>query len=61
MHIMIDKKDLEQAFDFINSGGLVMMMNEQGLSIGAMSLILDSIFKGLSEVEKRFENEDEEI
>ena len=41
--IMIDKKDIAAVKDYMQNKGLVAHMNEAGLSIGAMALILNAI------------------
>ena len=41
--IMIDKKDIATVKDYIQNKGLVAHMNDAGLSIGAMALILNAI------------------
>lgn len=58
MEIMINKKDLEQAREFVESGALVSLMNEEGLSMGAMAIVLDSLFKGFDGLEARFNAEE---
>lgn len=58
MEIMIDKKDLEQAREFVESGALVSLMNEEGLSMGVMAIVLDSLFKGFDGLETRFNAEE---
>jgi hypothetical protein len=41
--IMIDKKDIAAVRDYVENKGLVAHMNDAGLSIGAMALILNAI------------------
>ena len=41
--IMIDKKDIAAVRDYIANKGLVAHMNDAGLSIGAMALVLEAI------------------
>lgn len=50
----IDKEDLQQAEDFAKSGELVQLMNEEGLSFGAMALVLDAIFEKIDGVKEKF-------
>ena len=41
--IMIDKKDIAAVRDYMQNKGLVAHMNDAGLSIGAMALVLNAI------------------
>ena len=41
--IMIDKKDIASVRDYVENKGLVAHMNDAGLSIGAMALVLNAI------------------
>jgi hypothetical protein len=41
--IMIDKKDIAAVRDYVENKGLVAHMNDAGLSIGAMALVLNAI------------------
>ena len=41
--IMVNKKDIAAVKDYMQNKGLVAHMNEAGLSIGAMALILNAI------------------
>lgn len=41
--IMIDKKDIAVMRDYIQNKGLIAHMNNAGLSIGAMALVLNAI------------------
>ena len=56
MMFEIDRKDLQEADDFVHSGVLVKLMNAEGLSFGAMALILDAIFEKIDEVEEKFKD-----
>lgn len=40
---MVNKKDIAAVKDYMQNKGLVAHMNEAGLSIGAMALILNAI------------------
>lgn len=42
-NIMIDKKDIAAVKDYIQNKGLVAHMNDAGLSIGAMAIVLNAI------------------
>ena len=55
MMFEIYKKDLQQADDFAKSSELVELMNEEGLSFGAMALILDAIFEKIDEVKEKLD------
>lgn len=57
MMFEINKKDLQQAENFAKSGELVELMNEEGLSFGAMALVLDAIFEKIDEVKEKFDEE----
>lgn len=54
MQIEISREDLKRARDFVESGVLVDVMNEEGLSISSMSIILNSLFEGFDELEAKF-------
>lgn len=41
--IMIDKKDIAAVKDYVQNKGLFAHMNDAGLSIGAMALVLNAI------------------
>lgn len=41
--IMVTKKDIAAVKDYIQNKGLVAHMNDAGLSIGAMALVLNAI------------------
>ena len=55
MMFEINKEDLQQAENFAKSGELVELMNEEGLSFGAMALVLDAIFEKIDEVKEKFD------
>jgi hypothetical protein len=55
MMFEIDKEDLQQAENFAKSSELVELMNEEGLSFGAMALVLDAIFEKIDEVKEKFD------
>ena len=55
MMFEIDKGDLQQAENFAKSSELVELMNEEGLSFGAMALVLDAIFEKIDEVKEKFD------
>lgn len=41
--IIVDKKDIAAVRDYVKNKGLVAHMNDAGLSIGAMALVLQAI------------------
>ena len=41
--VMINKKDIAAVKDYVQNKGLVAHMNDAGLSIGAMALVLNAI------------------
>ena len=55
MMFEINKEDLKQAEDFAKSSELVELMNEEGLSFGAMALVLDAIFEKVDDVKEKFD------
>jgi hypothetical protein len=58
MMFEIDKEDLQQAENFAKSSELVELMNEEGLSFGAMALVLDAIFEKIDSIKEKFEDEE---
>lgn len=56
MQFEIDKTDLQQVEKFATSGELVNFMNKEGLSFGAMALILDAIFEKVDEVKEKLKD-----
>lgn len=56
MQFEIDKTDLQQVEKFATSSGLVDFMNKEGLSFGAMALVLDAIFEKVDEVKEKFKD-----
>ena len=60
MQIFINKADLAQAEEFVQSGGLVDLMNERGLSINSMAIILDLLFKGFEDLNRQLEGDNED-
>lgn len=57
MNFEISREDFRQAKDFIESGELVKLMGVEGLSFGAMALILDALFKQVESLEEKFNEE----
>ena len=60
MQILIDKQDLDDAEEFVQSGGLVDLMNDWGLSVNAMAIILNSLFEGFDTLRTQMAKENEE-
>lgn len=54
MQIEISREDLIKAREFVESGVLIDVMNDEGLSISSMCIILDTLFKGFDELEAKF-------
>ena len=57
MQIEISREDLVKAREFVESGVLVNAMNDEGLSISSMSIILNCLFEGFDSLEERFNAE----
>lgn len=60
MQIFINKEDLAKAEEFVQSGGLVDLMNEQGLSINSMAIILNLLFEGFDNLNTQLDKENED-
>ena len=60
MQILIDKQDLNDAEEFVQSGGLVDLMNDWGLSVNSMAIILNSLFEGFDTLRTQMAKENEE-
>lgn len=56
--IMIDKKDIAAVKDYVQNKGLVAHMNDAGLSIGAMALVLNAVLSECDRIEKEMNGED---
>lgn len=56
----IDKHDLERIEEFLDKSNLVQIMNDFGLEIQQMALILQSISNGISDAKAMFEGETNE-
>ena len=55
--VMINKKDIAAVRDYIANKGLVAHMNDAGLSIGAMALVLQVIENECDRIEKEMNDE----
>ena len=51
----ITKKELEEIEKYASSGELVKNMNDNGLSVSAMALILDTLFTKIDEIRNAME------
>ena len=60
MQIFIDKQDLDDAEEFVQSGKLVDLMNNWGLSVNSMAIILNSLFDGFDTLRTQMAKENEE-
>ena len=58
--VMIGKKDIAAVRDYIENKGLVAHMNDAGLGMGAMALVLNAVLNECDRIEKEMEaNENE--
>jgi hypothetical protein len=57
MHILIDEEDLNEAEEFVKSGELVTLMNDWGLSINSMGIILNTLFTGFDDLREKLKEE----
>ena len=53
--IMISKKDIAAVRDYIENKGLVVHMNDAGLGMGAMALVLNAVLNECDRIEKEME------
>ena len=58
MEIIVTREDIKEINDFIERGSLVQLMNDRGMSFGAMALILTSINNTCEEIMKKLEEEE---
>ena len=58
MEIVVTRQDIKEINDFIERGSLVQLMNDRGMSFGAMALILTSINNTCEEIMKKLEEEE---
>ena len=59
--IMIDKKDIAAVRDYVENKGLVAHMNDAGLSIGAMALVLNAIEQECDRILEEMNKEEENV
>ena len=60
MQVSINREDVEDIKYFIQEGSLVQLMNEKGLSFGAMALVLTAIQNEIITVETTLGIEEED-
>lgn len=58
MEIEVTKKELEEIRKYASGGELVKNMNDNGLSVSAMALILDTLFTKIDEIRNAMEELD---
>lgn len=56
MQITINKEHIKEIRNFIKNEDFVIYLNEKGLSINAMALMLQIIFDGIDTTEKELED-----
>ena len=59
MEIVVTKQDIKEIRNFVEEGFLVQLMNDKGMSFGAMALILTAIDNTCEEIMKKLEEEDD--
>ena len=57
MEIVVTKQDIKEIREFVEKGFLVQLMNDKGMSFGAMALILTAIDNTCEEIMKKLEEE----
>lgn len=55
MEIEVTKESLEEIRNYAFGGELVKNMNDNGLSVSAMAIILDALFTKIDEIENTME------
>ena len=58
-NVMIDKNDIAAVKDYMQNKGLVMHMNDAGLSVGAMVLVLHAIESECDRILDEMNNKEE--
>ena len=53
--VMVTKKDIAAVRDYVENKGLVTHMNDAGLGMGAMALVLNAILNECDRIEKELE------
>ena len=59
-NVMIDKKDIAAVQDYIQNKGLIAHMNDAGLSISAMALVLNAIENECARILDEMNSEEED-
>lgn len=55
MTIEITKKELEEIVNYISGGELVKNMIDNGVSVGCMAFILDTLFTKIDDIKREME------
>ena len=55
--VMINKKDVAAVRDYIENKGFVAHMNNAGLGMGAMALVLNAVLSECDKIEKEMEED----
>ena len=58
--IIVNKKDIAAVKDYVQNKGLVAHMNDAGLSIGAMALVLNAIENECDRILEEMNDEEED-
>ena len=58
--VMIGKKDIAAVRDYIENKGLIAHMNDAGLGIGAMALVLNTVLSECDMIEKKMAAKEED-
>ena len=58
METEITKKELKEIIKYVSSGELVKNMNDNGLSVSAMAIIIDTLFTKIDEIKIAMEELD---
>lgn len=58
-NVMIDKNDIAAVKDYMQNKGLVVHMNDAGLSIGAMALVLHAIENECNRILEEMDSKEE--
>ena len=58
MEIEVTKKELKEISKYVYGGELVKNMNDNGLSVSAMALILDTLITKIDEIKNVMEESD---
>ena len=61
MEIVVTRQDIKEINDFIERGPLVQLMNDKGMSFGAMALILTAISNECDRILEEMNREEENV